>query len=47
MNDELKSLAKEYIEKVESLCLLMLEGLNLRTMNIKFQVKWMLDQLFY
>ncbi len=31
MNDKLKSLAKEYTDKVESLCILMLEGLNLRT----------------
>lgn len=31
MDNEFKLLAKEYTDKVESLCLLMLEGLNLRT----------------
>ena len=31
MNAELKSLAKEYIENVNKVCLLMLEGLNLKT----------------
>ncbi|HEY9059910.1 MAG TPA: hypothetical protein VIO64_05300 [Pseudobacteroides sp.] len=31
MNDELKSLAKEYVDKVEHVCLLLLEGLNLKT----------------
>ncbi|MDP4182759.1 MAG: hypothetical protein Q8942_16935 [Bacillota bacterium] len=34
MNNELKSSAKEYIENVESPCLLMLEGLNLRTKKV-------------
>jgi len=47
MNDELKLLAKEYIEKVESLCVLMLEGLNLKTQEDWFNYRKSHQQMEY
>lgn len=47
MNDELKSLAKEYIEKVESLCILVLEGLNLRTKKDWFNYRKSHNEMEY